>query len=54
MVHSVPLRSQLQRGLVKNWQEKVDGYRKKLEEDSEKESKAAEVEAAEVAANPLS
>jgi hypothetical protein len=40
-------------GLVKNWQEKVDGYRKKLEEDSEKESKAAEAEAAEVAATPL-
>ncbi len=39
--------------LVKNWQEKVDGYRKKLEEDSEKESKAAEAEAAETAANPL-
>ena len=46
-------------GLVKNWQEKVDGYRKKLEEDAakketgEKETKAAEVEAAEAAETPL-
>lgn len=41
-------------GLIKNWQEKVDGYRKKLEEDAEKEKLAAEAtEAAEAAKTPV-
>ncbi len=40
--------------LIKNWQEKVDGYRKKLEEAAEKEKEAVEAaEAVEATETPL-